>query len=85
MTLMPRRSRPFHLCNRCGMNLNNGLIHWGLCYACELELEALSEGVDPGEIDTTDSETRRALSVLNFRGQFLNYLDDPDDSSTDPT
>ena len=82
---MPRRSRPFDLCNRCGMNLSNGLLRWGLCYACELELEALSVGLDPEEIDTTDSEIRRALSVLSFRGQFRNYLDDPDDSSTDPT
>jgi hypothetical protein len=85
MTLMPRRSRQLRLCSRCGMNLNNGLTRWGLCYACELELEALSEGFDPAEIDTTESEIRRALSVLNFRGQFLNSVDDPDDSSADPT
>jgi hypothetical protein len=86
MTLMPRgRRRSFDLCNRCGMNRVNGIARWGLCYACELELNALSEGVDPEKIDTSELEIRRALSVLDFRGRFLNYVDDPDDSSTDPT
>jgi predicted amidophosphoribosyltransferase len=82
---MPRQRRQFRLCSRCGEDLNDGPTRWRLCYSCELELEALSSGVDPEEIDTTDWEIRRAISVLNFRGQFLNYVDDPDDSSTDPT
>jgi len=53
----------------------------GVCYACELELEAVENGLDPDEVDTTEEEVHRALSVLDIRGQFLNAVDDPDDSS----
>ena len=82
---MPRnRRRLLGICNRCGVNRASGIARWGLCYSCELELDALSEGVDSEEIDTSELEIRRALSVLDFRGQFLNYIDDPDDSNTDP-
>lgn len=84
MTFVPRRSKPFQLCGRCGMNLNNSPTRWGLCYACELELDALSEGLDPEEIDTSIAEVRRALSILDVRGQYLNVVDDPDESSLDP-
>lgn len=85
MTFVPRQSKPFQVCGRCGLNLNSSLTRWGLCYSCELELDALSEGLDPEEIDTSTAEIRRALSVLDVRGQFLNVIDDPDESSTDPT
>lgn len=85
MTFMPRRDRPFSLCNRCGENLDNGLVRWGLCTVCELELDALGVGMDLEQVDTTESEVRRALGVLSTRGQFLNSIDDPDESSIDPT
>ena len=81
---MPRSRRSLDICNRCGVNRASGFVRWGLCYACELELDALSEGVDSEEIDASELEIRRALSVLDFRGRFLNYIDDPDVSSTDP-
>jgi len=81
MALMPRLNRPYLTCQGCGVNLRDSLGHKGLCYACELYLEAVSDGLDPEEVDTSVEQARRALGILDVRGQYLNAVDDPDDSS----
>jgi hypothetical protein len=55
-----------------------------VCYACELELDAHSEGLDTEAIDTTIEKVRRALSILEVCSRFLHVVDDPDESTFQP-
>ena len=65
---------------------------WRLCSDCNRELDIIldeyndsaSDRVEDGP-DTSTIEAHRALHVLDYRGKYLNLIDDPADSDDDPT